>query len=971
MLGRAIDAVVQLSIVVRGVVDGEEQVIWYAVGSGTVVSPDGLILTNQHLITPAGVDEKLAELEAQLAAEGKSADLRVDAERFMVAISDGRHLPDPRYVARVIAEDADLDLAVLRIDADERGAPLDPETLDLPVLPLGSSDAVNLGETVHVFGFPAIGSGSLTYTIGIVSGFLFEEGIDGTAWINTDAVTSGGNSGGAAVNDAGQLIGVPTSGSSLDCRAGDTNRDGVVGAGGRRLRADRRLADAVAADRSGPAAPGFGRCRGIGASWARQSTRRVSAPATDDLAASLSAAEGCAARGDWRCAANFYGDALANAPDDPAIATALYDAYLAARQAGGGGGTTGVRSFGVRGGGRDRFRPVRMRRWRSSGSRPTAGPSSSTASTGPSDSWPRATASRPAPTSEGAFTLTYFRTGTRLRLPTLGGRGSTGRSRISPRCCGSTRPAGDGMVTIETRTDPAGGQWVFAVDPTRQTWEVLQFDTAERAVRHLDRTVCLRRRPAVRGRSRPSSCACGRLPVLLVNGVDVAAAASAVLPEIGNRGQRQLRRVDGLRGQDSVLRLVRRDRALRAGLIRRLRSSSFRHNPIRRDSRDTVRRQVTQSSAMEQCPMTGIRHPASVAVLAALAACWRCLHRAMRRGRTPRRRRRSRAIRARARCSSLPLPGCAPIWSRRSPPRARCRRWPRCWTRALRADGGLRAPFPATTGTSLATLLTGTWPAEHGVVGDRFFRTGSPDFADFATWADPGLIQADTLPQAAERAGKQVVSVGWEGVSGARSAAWRPGRRWAGRVFPIRGGDEYRSCRSTGQRGTARRRLRARRSAAGGGMVGGSGVVQPGAGDRFHHPLPRSGRPESGSELRRLYLRLDRRCDQNYDRVLVAPEKDAAGSRRGSGLGSVGGSTGRADRRAGRSGSRILAEDHRSGARSQHVPPLLHRGQPRRRVVDRLRGSTRVRGAGWLRGGAQHRRRPSRRRRRRTARGRV
>src|SRR5215211_5326582 len=228
MLGRAIDAVVQLSIIVRGVVDGEEQLIWYAVGSGTVVSPDGLILTNQHLITPAGVDEKLAELETQLAGEGKSADLRVDAERFMVAISDGRHLPDPRYVARVVAEDPDLDLAVLRIDADERGASLDPETLDLPILPLGSSDAVNLGETVHVFGFPAIGSGSLTYTIGIVSGFLFEEGIDGTAWINTDAVTSGGNSGGAAVNDAGQLIGVPTSGSSLDCRAGDTNRDGVV-----------------------------------------------------------------------------------------------------------------------------------------------------------------------------------------------------------------------------------------------------------------------------------------------------------------------------------------------------------------------------------------------------------------------------------------------------------------------------------------------------------------------------------------------------------------------------------------------------------------------------------------------------------------------------------------------------------------------------------------------------------------------
>ena len=44
-------------------------------------------------------------------------------------------------------------------------------------------------------GFPPSAVGSLTYTIGIVSGFLFEEGIDGTAWINTDAVTSGGNSG--------------------------------------------------------------------------------------------------------------------------------------------------------------------------------------------------------------------------------------------------------------------------------------------------------------------------------------------------------------------------------------------------------------------------------------------------------------------------------------------------------------------------------------------------------------------------------------------------------------------------------------------------------------------------------------------------------------------------------------------------------------------------------------------------------
>ena len=80
--------------------------------------------------------------------------------------------------------------------------------------------------------------------------------------------------------------------------------------------------------------------------------------------------------------------------------------------------------------------------------------------------------------------------------------------------------------------------------------------------------------------------------------------------------------------------------------------------------------------------------------------------------------------------------------------------------------GSLRDAFPATIGTSLPTLLTGAWPAEHGVTGDRFYRTGSPSFADWAGWDDSGLVQADTLPQAAERAGKTVVSIGWDDVLG-------------------------------------------------------------------------------------------------------------------------------------------------------------------------------------------------------------
>lgn len=90
------------------------------------------------------------------------------------------------------------------------------------------------------------------------------------------------------------------------------------------------------------------------------------------------------------------------------------------------------------------------------------------------------------------------------------------------------------------------------------------------------------------------------------------------------------------------------------------------------------------------------------------------------------------------------------------------------------AQGAVTPPFPATTGTSLATLLTGTWPAEHGVVGDLFYRTGSPEFADVAGWSDPGLVQADTLPQAAERAGKQVVVAAWPGTEGLAPAIQGP-----------------------------------------------------------------------------------------------------------------------------------------------------------------------------------------------------
>jgi hypothetical protein len=530
ILGHAVDAAVQLSIVVRGTVDDREQVIWYAVGSGTIVSPDGLILTNNHLIAPAGVNDKLAELEQQLAAEGKEAHLEVEPDRFMVASSDGRHLPEPRYLAWVAATDPDLDLAILRIDADRDGVPLDGADLSLPAVPLGDSDAVNLGDPVHVFGFPAIGSGSLTYTTGVVSGFLFEEEIDGTAWINSDAVTSGGNSGGAALNASGQLIGIPTSGSALDCRVGDTNRDGTIGpedvgclpTGGsltqlRPINLARPLLEGVDAAVAGE----------IGTSVAATLT-----PESDPLAANLAAARGCAARGDWRCATNFYRDAVANAPDDSSLLTDLYDAYLAlGRQEAAAGRLDSARVAFQDAQRSDPSRTdaeaelARIAPYRSAITLDSfAGEKHflESENDGAASSY-----------QDGAFVIDITQAGRISSFP-LTTSPLKGQNYAAVLDLRST--SGDGMVTFETHTDPDGGQFVFAVDPGNRTWEVLEYssddaqfvpwagafsfpDTVTGDVTNIELRVT------------------EGFPLLLVNGVDLAAAASTPLPEIGAEGE--------------------------------------------------------------------------------------------------------------------------------------------------------------------------------------------------------------------------------------------------------------------------------------------------------------------------------------------------------------------------------------------------------------------------------------------------
>ncbi|MGC8959005.1 MAG: trypsin-like peptidase domain-containing protein [Chloroflexia bacterium] len=189
-------------------------------GSGTIITPDGLILTNCHVAFPRAMWD----------------DPQFDYDFLIVALTTrSDEPPEPTYRAEVVQYDPNLDLAVIRVTHLLNGTAMDPAKLNLPALTLGDSDLLEIGDDLFIFGYPGIGGETITYTSGKVSGFSREQGISGRAWIKTDATIAGGNSGGTAVNDQGELVGVPTQGGAgstdriVDCRRiADTNGDGVI-----------------------------------------------------------------------------------------------------------------------------------------------------------------------------------------------------------------------------------------------------------------------------------------------------------------------------------------------------------------------------------------------------------------------------------------------------------------------------------------------------------------------------------------------------------------------------------------------------------------------------------------------------------------------------------------------------------------------------------------------------------------------
>ena len=189
----SLDLLVHATVQVIQVRDGVP-VGW---GSGTLVSPDGLILTNAHVATPT--------------APGLAAGQSEDPDQLLVALVEEEDRPPiPAYRAEVLTSEGYLDLAVVAVVATVEGDAIDREELALPFVVLGDSDQIGLGEELIVLGFPGIGGDTISLTTGRVAGFLSDERVAVRAWVKTDSQISPGNSGGLAADQAGRIIGIPT-----------------------------------------------------------------------------------------------------------------------------------------------------------------------------------------------------------------------------------------------------------------------------------------------------------------------------------------------------------------------------------------------------------------------------------------------------------------------------------------------------------------------------------------------------------------------------------------------------------------------------------------------------------------------------------------------------------------------------------------------------------------------------------------
>ena len=152
-------------------------------GTGSIISAEGLILTNSHVISDRSTGWPYDSIVVYLKPDKITGDTRVDLQNGLRA--------------QVVVHDADVDLALLK---------LNHIPANLPVIPIGSSEDVEIGQSVAAIGHPG-GGGMWTLTTGTISSIRKDGDRD---VFQTDTAINPGNSGGPLIDAQATLIGVNT-----------------------------------------------------------------------------------------------------------------------------------------------------------------------------------------------------------------------------------------------------------------------------------------------------------------------------------------------------------------------------------------------------------------------------------------------------------------------------------------------------------------------------------------------------------------------------------------------------------------------------------------------------------------------------------------------------------------------------------------------------------------------------------------
>ncbi|WP_199738501.1 trypsin-like peptidase domain-containing protein [Corallococcus sp. CA054B] len=189
---RAVEAgVVNITTVGPGAVAGA---VKRSTGSGFVLTPDGLVVTNNHVV--ANAQGPALNPTGSGVTPGKDGPREVPVQQVSVRLADGREFP-----AEVVGRDASTDVALLKLNGAGLGT--------LPAVFLGDSDALEVGDWVVAIGNPfgldhSVAHGMISAKERVLGVGQFDD------FIQTDALINPGNSGGPLFNMKGEVIGVNT-----------------------------------------------------------------------------------------------------------------------------------------------------------------------------------------------------------------------------------------------------------------------------------------------------------------------------------------------------------------------------------------------------------------------------------------------------------------------------------------------------------------------------------------------------------------------------------------------------------------------------------------------------------------------------------------------------------------------------------------------------------------------------------------